>query len=598
LSKVFIGLRSSALLVLAGIIPLILFALVATLGSLHQQEEATKVSALEAAKRISAIVDTELKHQLTLVQALAALPELDDPAILSRFEEVARRWQVLEPLWLSVILASPDGTVLIDTQLGRSSIVELESFRKAVDDKTPVIGKVARGITRTAFAVRAPAIRAGKVRYVVSVVLKVDQLRALLVQSGLSPSWVGAIVDADGIIAARTQGEDEFLGRRASERALEARIFTDSGTYEGAMLDGTLTISAFARSPDTGFSVHIGIPKEIIFAPVTRSLIIAALEGAATIALTGTFLFLAWREFKAQRIALARVEQRRKLEAVGLLTSGVAHDLNNLLHIMTSSLSLIERRWKGVRDEPSFRSLGKAVTRAISLSNGLLSYSHPENAEQPENIDNCLTALYPLIKSTVGSGIVVTLEPHKDLPLVCIDRVQFDLAMLNLTANARDAMNGVGKLLISSHLKKTAGEERQVCITVEDDGPGISKQAKKRAFEPLFTTKGPSKGSGLGLSQVKDFVDRSRGSVSISNKSVRGAIVSINLPALAVTPRRADFIEGSTGPILIVDDEPDVREIAVEIIRELGFETIEASSAVEALNVLQRTTVIGSFRTS
>jgi signal transduction histidine kinase len=587
------GARPVALLLVAALVPLIVFAVIATVVSLRSQQAAQEQDAPEQARRISAAVDAELQRQLDLVAALARLPSLDTPADVPAFAEILRREQAAQPLWLTAMLADPDGNVLAFTTVPRKQVVDIEGFRQAMRARVPQVGNIARG-TVLAVPVRTPVIRDGQVRFVVVAAIRPDGVRERLLAAQLPDAWTGTVIDRAGLVVARTHGDDSMLAAPASARALAVRAHASAGLYDGLMLEGIHTVSAFYVSPVTGWSVHIGIPRAAFNAPLVRAGWFAAAGGAASLALAASFLALLLRELRLRRRDVAILENAQRLEALGRLTGGVAHDFNNLLAVVSGNLELLERRVPGAAGHRTIAAIRGAVERGVSLTRGLLTFSRSGLGQGTvEDVNACIRGVFGMVRETIGPGAEAVLELHDPLPPILLDRVQFDLALLNLAANARDAMPEGGMLRIATSLATLPNGAAGVAVTVTDTGTGIPADILSRVFEPFFTTKEIGRGTGLGLAQVYGFARNAGGEAGIASRPGAGTTVTILLPAttvlVAAPPHRGDVLPPgarTTSRILLVEDNDAVRDLTATNLREFFAGVDEAADADTALAML------------
>ena len=282
------------------------------------------------------------------------------------------------------------------------------------------------------------------------------------------------------------------------------------------------------------------------------------------------------------------LRQAQKMEAVGQLTGGVAHDFNNLLTIMQSATEMLRR--PGLTEQKQARyidAIGDAVERASKVTQQLLAFARrqalrPTIFDVRENISN----LVDMIRTTVGARIGVHLDAPQDPCLVSADTNQFDTAIINMAINARDAMNDEGNLEISV---RQAGS--MVAVTLRDTGHGIPASHLDQIFEPFFTTKKVGCGTGLGLSQVFGFARQSGGEIQVESQEGVGSCFTMYLPKAAspVSEKvRTDAPEQIrlAAQVLIVEDNSALAETTNEALRELGFETVLAGDAAEALQIL------------
>jgi PAS domain S-box-containing protein len=310
-----------------------------------------------------------------------------------------------------------------------------------------------------------------------------------------------------------------------------------------------------------------------------------------------------------QHLIEEQLRQSQKMEAVGQLTGGIAHDFNNLLTTILGNSELLELQAEGLRDpaRASIRRIREAGERAASLIRQMLAFSRKQSL-RPEIVDANLmiSGMSEILRRTLGENIAVSVRLADDLRPVLIDPNQLESAVLNLAINARDAMPGGGVLSITTRnawLDEAAAAESGmpsggcVMLTVSDTGTGMTDEAKEHAFEPFFTTKPVGKGTGLGLSQVYGFVKQSGGHVALSSTEGLGTIVTICLPhhqpdvsepapvnrTLACPPVSG----GET--ILVVEDQEDVSEYSRAALSRLGYRTLAAGNAAEALKLLEQT---------
>jgi signal transduction histidine kinase/CheY-like chemotaxis protein len=317
----------------------------------------------------------------------------------------------------------------------------------------------------------------------------------------------------------------------------------------------------------------------------------------------------------------AALHQAQKLQAVGQLAGGIAHDFNNMLATVLGNLELMERRvsqagdgWTQSDGERLLRLIERAtgaVTRGGHLTSRLLAFSRRQRlAARPTDVNALLSELITLATSTLGRRVQVVPELSDDLWPAMVDPSQVESAILNLCLNARDAMQDGGRLTIrTSNLMVPAGQSGgdsqlppgayvQVCIL--DTGTGMSPEVKARAFDPFFTTKGPGAGSGLGLSQVQGMARQAGGSVSIDSTPGKGTRVTLCLPRAVANEdagtttgeNRVDLPKhGAAGElILVVDDDNAVRQVTVEMARDLGCDVAQASGGEQALALVEKLT--------
>jgi len=303
------------------------------------------------------------------------------------------------------------------------------------------------------------------------------------------------------------------------------------------------------------------------------------------------------------------LRQMQRLEAVGQLTAGVAHDFNNLLTVILGNLNFLEKGLAAAglngKLEQRLGYMRTAAERGAKLTDQLLSFSHRQKLE-PRSLDlnETVVGMRDLLQSTMGGSVHIATHLRRDLWPALVDPTQFELALLNLAINARDAMAVGGTLRVETENatlgpavcpeEPPAGDYVGVCVS--DTGAGMSDDVRSKVFEPFFTTKGPDKGSGLGLSQVLGFAKQSGGGVRIDTRVGKGTSVHIYLPRAegeraephpaAQRPEPAGAVAGAT--ILLVDDDNAVREVTRAMLHDLGYLVLESGSGGAALDVLAR----------
>lgn len=284
----------------------------------------------------------------------------------------------------------------------------------------------------------------------------------------------------------------------------------------------------------------------------------------------------------------------QKMEAVGQLASGVAHDFNNVLQIISSNLQLMDLE---LGASPQLRArLGHAIAaveRGSKLSFQLLAFArHQPLQPVVTDLTRLLRDMVPLLQRALGDGIALHVDAPLDLWGTSVDRYQLENAVLNLAINARDAMQGSGRLDLVLCNDPSGPHGGQVCLTVSDTGCGMPPEVAAKVFEPFYTTKEPGKGTGLGLSMVYGFVRQSGGEIHVDSAPGQGTRIRIALPradgvhaAAAPEPRVAPLRGDET--ILLVEDDPAVRSAASDLLVGLGYRVLTANNGEQALDVLR-----------
>ena len=299
------------------------------------------------------------------------------------------------------------------------------------------------------------------------------------------------------------------------------------------------------------------------------------------------------------------LRQSQKLEVIGQLTGGVAHDFNNLLTVIKSSTDLLKR--PGLAEERRARyieAISNTVDRAAKLTGQLLAFARRQ-ALKPKVFAACdsVRALSDMVGTLTGSRITVVTELPENPCLVNADPNQFDTALVNMAVNARDAMEGEGQLTIRVEAVEQMPSVRAhpavpgpfVAVSVSDTGCGIAKEMLvERIFEPFFTTKAVGQGTGLGLSQVFGFAKQSHGEVVVESVVGQGSTFTLYLPRAPgeIQPTLGSeptlVLDGHGTCVLVVEDNVEVGTFATQTLAELGFSTVWAANAAEALGELAK----------
>ncbi len=285
------------------------------------------------------------------------------------------------------------------------------------------------------------------------------------------------------------------------------------------------------------------------------------------------------------------LRQSQKMEAVGQLTGGIAHDFNNMLAVVMGSLEMLGRRLDG--DARTHRYIDGAMEgarRAAGLTQRLLAFSRQQPLRpEPIDVNRLVASLSELIRGALGSDIRFETVLDADALHTHADPNQMENVLLNLAVNARDAMPEGGRLTI----RTAVAAPGRILIEVQDTGAGMTPEVMARAFDPFFTTKPVGRGTGLGLSQVHGFVHQSGGEVDIESQPGQGTTIRVVMPRIAPPAHAA--LPDQPGPllpaqqelVLVVEDEPAVRQLSLDALRELGYRTLEADGAEAALQLLE-----------
>jgi two-component system NtrC family sensor kinase len=420
----------------------------------------------------------------------------------------------------------------------------------------------------------------------------------------------------DGTLLVRTQGLAPAMEPASNARAAEVmKSAADAGSFVSGRL-GETRIVAWRRLHDVDMVVFTSVSLREVMRGWLNTMIPYALVGICSalalfaitlVALRRTHIAAAAEQSAAadrlrREQAEDAVRQIQKMEALGKLTGGVAHDFNNLLAVIQGSAELAKTRPPD-RIGRLLDNILHAAQRGAGLTRQLLSFSRSQSLA-PTVMDphSEIPHLMELLKPSLRGDVSIEIKVPSDIWLVEIDPGEWEIALLNIAVNARDAMQDGGTLTVeaANHVVRQ-GEiatapnlsGRFVRITLHDTGPGIPPAVAARAFEPFFTTKDVGRGTGLGLSQVYGFTRQAGGAVTIAAGQTGGTTVTLYLPRTeqqlgteAVVSLPADVRDGFVRRILLVEDNHDVAAITIEIIQALGYDVVHVDRARAGLDRL------------
>ncbi|HWA49931.1 MAG TPA: PAS domain S-box protein [Dongiaceae bacterium] len=414
------------------------------------------------------------------------------------------------------------------------------------------------------------------------------------------------MLDPGGIISNWNAGAERLKGYRSDEIVGQhySKFFTEEDR-EAGLPDRNLKIAARqGRFESEGWRIRKDGSRfwaSVVVDPIRDE--------------TGKLLGFAkvTRDFTERRNTQQALEQARealfqsqKLEAIGQLTGGVAHDFNNILAAILGSLELVRKRLPDDRQTSALvNNAILAAQRGATLTQRMLMFArrqklHPERTDIP----SLVRGMGGLMQRTLTSSVRIETRFPLTLPPVLVDPNQLESALLNLAINARDAMPGGGTIVIAAReesrpsLPDRTTPDHLVCLSVTDNGEGMDEETLERAVEPFFTTKGVGKGTGLGLSMVKGLADESNGRLVLKSKKGQGTTVELWLPVAHAEdelPKLADGTRDAATPpppltVLAVDDDNLVLMNVEAMLQDLGHNVYTASSAAEAMEVLHRGT--------
>ena len=428
---------------------------------------------------------------------------------------------------------------------------------------------------------------------------------------GRVPGSYASLIREDGLLLARFPklNRDAWLAPQGDLlKAMRAR--PEEGTVAlVSAIDGLERTVSYLKLPNLPAYVVAGRD-----AAAVRAEWLSQVEGHLMFGLPSTAVLLVviavalrrtrrlYDEAKRRQAAEEALKQSQRLEALGQLTGGVAHDFNNLLMVIGGSAKKLKRSQHDAKELRSLEMIDLAVQKGESLTRKLLSFSRRRTLS-PHVIDlsACVDSLRGVLAQSVSGDIELAFHLSRETIAVKIDPSELEIALLNLTLNARDAMPDGGKIAIA--VERIAAASRRLpanlegdfaAVSVSDTGAGIPDSIRERIFEPFFTTKPVDKGTGLGLSQVYGFVSQAQGAVTVSSDAGRGARFTLFLPLSDETP---EAIAPAVAPppaslerarVLLVEDNADVATVAADYLEQCGCSVVMAGNAEAAVETLNR----------
>lgn len=658
-----ISIRSRLLLlVLSVLLPGVAGALWVLFDTFRSEQQTMERGLRDTTAALSMVVDRELTQRAAIARTLSMSAMLDTAPTLtadqrSYFDRQARHalqglsgWVELRTApGLQLSTRFPPGMPGPPQSPASAPAALLESEQIGSLEHDPANGEW------RASAV-SPVRRAEHTVANLAVTILPIELQQIVDHQRLPPGWVATVMDAQGVVVARSPGGSSYIGRAATPDLRQVMQGKREGLFQATSLDGVPVRGYFSTSTQ-GWTFVTAVPRAELAGRVPAAVLKLLVGGAVLLGLS-----IAGARWVSRRIvepvealrdmaehmqaghpvqaeptgidecdkvanaleaaalaqqrargelerkvneAIARTreaEQRashnQRVEALGRLTGGVAHDVNNLLGVISNSAYLIERRNDGQVDLTSpLGATMRAVESGRRLTQHLLRFAG-RHATRPERINPAiaLPELKELLTIVVGKRIEVEVKVAADTRSVIVDAGELELALINLALNARDALPKGGHLWIEA---SNAAEEDKaelapgdyVLITVTDDGTGISDEVADRAFEPFFTTKAVGLGSGLGLSQVHGFCGEAGGRARIAGTPGLGTAVSMLLPAApgaasAQPPARAQKADAAPLKglrVLVVEDNESLGEVTSALLVSYGCQVQLARSAEAAL---------------
>ena len=407
---------------------------------------------------------------------------------------------------------------------------------------------------------------------------------------------VSAIADRDGHFVARSLNDFKRFGTIGSPSLRRASLMpAKQGSYSGATLEGVRNYTTFARSDITDWRAHVALKAQRIDDPGLAFRIAIGIAVLLSMLLALLLYLVARRQIDNTRTLTRRIQETQKLEALGQLTGGMAHDFNNLLTPIVGALDRLNRSPNlDAREKRFAKGALESAERAATLTSQLLSFSRRQKLEiAVVDIARALEDVSDLAGQSLEVRHLLDWSVEPGTPPIATDKVQFELAILNLILNARDSMPDGGTVTVRAKTVDLKGS-KCVAISVSDHGSGMDAATLRRAQEPFFTTKPQGAGTGLGLAQVVEVARQSAGHIEIASKVGEGTTVTMIVPVAANTEVAAAVPDagrnekngGAKLKLLIVDDNADVRETLVQMVEADGHRVESVADGRTALAAL------------
>lgn len=650
------------ILVLAVLIPAFMTAGIGMVYIYSESQQTHRQSMREVAHALALVVDKEMAKREAILQTLASSSALDVGDLDNFYAQAKRIAPTIETsvalrgLDGNVLLNTrlPKGTTLQPSPAG---IAELRA--EYGPDATVVSNMYFAPVGKqSSISIQIPVKRDGKLIYYLEMSIFVEQLQSVFNEQKLPGSWIGTIVDRNTTVIARSKDATNFVGKKTSEGLGQKMHDNSEGFNDGIALSGEPVYAFFSRAPNSELRFVVSVPHKELQQTATRAVafiaflsvillgiaVLAALavgrstarsveqllrsakslgkdellsparSGIAEFDAVSNAMVQASNELRASRenlerrvaeaVSVAERSQRallqgQKLEALGRLTGGIAHDFNNVLQTLTSGLQVCLMSAQTDREKSLLQACMRAVTRGAELTRQLMAFGRVQDARlETLDVSKHLHMAVPLLTGALPSNIEFKLNTHDDLWRITVDPLQFELALLNLTMNARDAMQDGGLItlearneIIAAGTELTAGDYVRVSLT--DTGAGMSEEVAARALDPFFTTKNVGEGSGMGLPQAYGFAKQSGGTLTLNSKTGVGTSIVFFLPRanqeITLAPLEANTLQPqyASGKVLFVEDDPLVRETVTLALSAAGFDLQVAQSGKDALQLLE-----------
>jgi signal transduction histidine kinase/CheY-like chemotaxis protein len=658
------------LLVLSILVPAFIAAALAVAYVYRDARQAQNRGLTETARAMALLVDNELQKKEEVLRALAASPALADGRLDVFYTHAKNVVPSPESAVILFDLDSrqllntrrPFGS-----PLPTRSAANLAQLAQRYGGDQGLVSDVfmAQVAKQYDFAIQVPVKVDGALRYWLSMGIHASALQPLLLRQRLPGAWLATVVDRNGIVVARTRNPEQYVGKPMSEKTRMLVMAAAETVMESRTLDGVDVRVYVSTVPGSDWKILLSVPSsELRAAPLRAAALLGGLMALLLIAgMTAARRFASraiapiealghnaqalgdgaevryvpagWAELDSvgQRLAEAGTRIRhnqadmearvaaaiaateraqsallknQKLEALGRLTGGIAHEYNNLLQTLTTALQLAAFSTREEKVKGLIQTCQRTVARATALTGQLGSFGRLQEA-RVTTVDVCeqLRSAVQLMKGSVRGDVAVEVHCEEDVWPVTVEPLQFDVALLNLALNARDAMPQGGLLRVEAKNVEVDGSHHNlargdyVLVSLVDGGSGMTPEIMARALDPFFTTKPPGQGTGLGLPQAYAFATQAGGTLVLDSIPGIGTRVDLYLARAREEDKgkgkaeaAPEIAAGATpaqgsGTVLFVEDDALVREAVVRALTESGFEVLVAENGETALRLLE-----------
>jgi signal transduction histidine kinase len=562
--------RSRSRFVLSFLPAVVLGAGIVLLGAAelwHSHEQARRRGE-ETARTLVRVLAEQTERTLqaidfTLSGIGDAVAAQNPPANDPRFRETLNERLKALPYVRALFVVGPDGLILHDTDHPSApgvSVADRPYFEAHRDD--PNLGLRighplrSRSVDTWFVSVTRSVERAdGGFGGVVVAALEPRYFEAFYRGLSVGANGFIALLLRDGTLLARSPASEEAIGKSFATASPVYTNLADShlGVYWGTSpVDGTLRVVGYQALEASPVVVLVGLARKSVFESWGTHAAMVLGTSAVLLALLAILVYLLMRNRNRERVELERLNRAQRLEALGRIAGGIAHDFGNTIRIIQSTCLLLKPSLAG---DPGAQSLVGDTERFLAstkqMTERLLAFARRQDLRpQVTLVDERIEGFASILRQAAGPRVWIDLKLGSDRAACLLDPVQFEATLLNLVLNARDAMPYGGTIRVETRLvlpprgrgilrRAPRGGGRWVQISVEDTGVGMSRNVQEQAFDPFFTTKGPGQGSGLGLSQVLGFVQQSEGEMELESEEGRGTTVRLMFTAVP-SPDAAD----------------------------------------------------------